>query len=46
MCPEAMLKSSLNILFNGRELCIPKIEIINWVKKISSLNNIDDGGDI
>jgi flavodoxin len=46
MCPEAIVKSSLYIHFNGRELCIPKIEIINWAKKIRSLNNIDDGGDI
>lgn len=46
LCPKAMVKSSLPILFNGSELYIPKIEIVNWVKKISSLNNIDGGGDI
>lgn len=46
MCPQAMINSSLSILFNGRELCTPKIEIINWAKKIISLNNIDGEGDI
>ena len=46
MCPKVMVKSSLSILFNGRELCTPKIEIINWVKKISNSNNIDGGGEI
>lgn len=43
ICPKAMIKSSFSILFNGSKLCTPKIKIINWVKKINILNNIDEG---